>query len=199
MTNVYLPEVKENRQAGYDIDPIFLNRWSPRSFKTDAVPEEVLFSLFEAARWAPSGSNEQPWRFVFARTQEDKARFYPFIAEGNRAWCEKAPVLVLVLSKTISSRGTHLRSHALDAGTAWGYMALEATRQGLATHAMGGFDPEKAREVLGIPAEYEPQIVIAVGYQGEKEALSEAFQEREKPSSRRPLDETVFEGVFTEK
>lgn len=199
MAKVYLPEVQENRQAGHDIDPVFLNRWSPRSYKTDAVPDEVLFSLFEAARWAPSGSNEQPWRFIFARTQEDRERFYPFIADGNRAWCEKAPVLVLVLSKTISSRETHLRSHAFDAGAAWGYLALEATRQGLVTHAMGGFDPEKAREVLSIPAEYDLHAVIAVGYQGEKEVLSEAFQEREKPSSRRPLEETVFEGVFQEK
>jgi nitroreductase len=198
MMNHYLPQVKEHREADHEIDSVFLNRWSPRSYKSDPVPDEVLFSLFEAARWAPSGSNEQPWRFILARTQEDKERFYPFIAEGNRIWCEKAPVLVLIVSKTISSRGTHLRSHAFDAGTAWGYLALEATRQGLITHAMGGFDPEKAREVLGIPAEFEPQAVIAIGYQGEKEALPENLQEREKPSARRDLSETVFEGIFKE-
>ncbi|MGE7271742.1 nitroreductase family protein [Brevibacillus panacihumi] len=197
--NVLTPEVKENRQAGHDIDPVFLNRWSPRSYKTDPVSDEVLSRLFEAARWAPSGSNEQPWRFIVARTQEDKERFYPFIAEGNRIWCEKAPVLVLLLSKTISSRGTALRSHALDAGAAWGYLALEATRQDLVTHAMGGFDPQKAREDLGIPSEYEPQIVIAIGYQGVKEELPEALQEREKPSTRQPLESLVFEGVFSQK
>lgn len=199
MMNQYLPQVKESREASYDIDPIFLNRWSPRSYKSDAIPDEVLFSLFEAARWAPSASNEQPWRFVFACTQEDKERFYPFIAEGNRVWCEKAPVLVLAISKTISSRNTHNRAHAFDTGTAWGYLALEATRQGLVTHAMGGFDPEKAREALGIPEGYEPQAVIAVGYQGDKAALNEVLQEREKPSARRTLSETVFEGVFTAK
>ncbi|MDF2684237.1 MAG: nitroreductase family protein [Brevibacillus sp.] len=199
MMNQYLPQVQENREAGHDIDPVFLNRWSPRSFKSDAIADEVLFSLFEAARWAPSASNEQPWRFVFARTEEDKERFYPFIAEANRVWCEKAPVLVLVISKTISSRDTHNRAHAFDTGTAWGYLALEATRQGLVTHAMGGFDPEKAREVLGIPEGYEPHAVIAVGYQGDKEALNEVLQEREKPSTRRTLSETAFEGVFTAK
>lgn len=199
MMNHYLPQVKEHREAGHEIDSVFLNRWSPRSYKSDPVPDKVLFSLFEAARWAPSGSNEQPWRFILARTQEDKERFYPFIAEGNRIWCEKAPVLLLIVSKTISSRGTNLRSHAFDAGAAWGYLALEATRQGLITHAMGGFDPEKASEVLGIPAEFEPQAVIAIGYQGEKEALPENLQEREKPSARRDLSETVFEGIFKEK
>nr|WP_235615893.1 nitroreductase family protein [Brevibacillus reuszeri] len=199
MMNEYLPQVKEHRHAGHEIDPVFLNRWSPRSYKSDSIPDEVLNSIFEAARWAPSASNEQPWRFIVARTEEDKARFYPFIADGNRIWCEKAPVLVLIVSQTMGSRGAYNRAHAFDAGTAWGFLALEATRQGLATHAMGGFDPEKAREVLGIPEDYEAHAVIAIGYQGEKEALSEAMQEREKPSSRRALSETVFEGVFTKK
>lgn len=199
MTNPFLPQVQEYRKPGYDIDAVFLNRWSPRSFKSDQVPNEVLFSLFEAARWAPSGSNEQPWRFILARTQEDRERFYPFIAEGNRVWCEKAPVLVLIVSKTINSRGTASPSHAFDAGAAWGYLALEATRQGLVTHAMGGFDREKARAALGIPEGYEPHAVIAIGYQGEKEELPEALQEREKPSGRRELSEMVFEGVFSEK
>ncbi|USG65851.1 nitroreductase family protein [Brevibacillus ruminantium] len=199
MTKSYLPQVEEHRTAAYEIDPVFLNRWSPRSYKEDQIADEVLFSLFEAARWAPSGSNEQPWRFMIARTPEDKQRFYSFIAEGNRIWCEKAPVLALILSKTINSRGDHLRSHAFDAGAAWGYLALEATKKGLVTHAMGGFDPEKAREVLSVPADYELHAVIAIGYQGEKEALPEALQEREKPSSRRELSETVFEGVFEAK
>lgn len=168
MTKSHFPEVAENRSAAYEIDPVFLNRWSPRSFKEDQVPDDVLFSLFEAARWAPSASNEQPWRFIVARTAEDKQRFYPFIAEGNRIWCEKAPVLALILSKTVSGRGTFNRAHAFDAGAAWGYLALQATKLGLITHAMGGFDPEKAKEVLGVPDDYELHAVIAIGYQGKK-------------------------------
>ncbi|MEJ8548362.1 nitroreductase family protein [Brevibacillus borstelensis] len=199
MTKSYLPGVAENRKAAYEIDPVFLNRWSPRSFKEEPVPDDVLFSLFEAARWAPSGSNEQPWRFIIARTPEDKQRFYPFIADGNRIWCEKAPVLALVLSKTVNGRGDFNRAHAFDAGAAWGYLALQATKQGLITHAMGGFDPEKARAALGVPDDYELHAVIAIGYQGEKEALPEQLQEREKPSGRRELVQTVFEGVFEEK
>lgn len=105
----------------------------------------------------------------------------------------------MILSKTVSGRGTFNRAHAFDAGAAWGYLALQATKLGLITHAMGGFDPEKAKEVLGVPDDYELHAVIAIGYQGEKEALPEQLQEREKPSGRRELSQTVFEGVFEEK
>lgn len=199
MMNQILPLVKENRKASHDIDPVFLNRWSPRSYKSDPIPEEVLYSVLEAARWAPSANNEQPWRFVLARSQEDKERFYSFIADANRVWCEKAPVLILAVAKTISSRGTHNRAYAFDTGAACGFLSLEASRQGLITHVMGGFDREKASEVLGIPDGYEPQVVIAIGYQGDKEVLPEALQEREKPSARCELSETVMEGVFAEK
>jgi nitroreductase len=196
MMNQYLPQVAEYRKASYEVDPVFLNRWSPRSFKSDPIPDEVLFSLFEAARWAPSANNEQPWRFILARSKEERERFYPFIADGNRVWCEKAPVLALILSKTVNAKGVNNRAHAFDAGAAWGYLALEAARRGLIAHAMGGFDPDKAREVLKVPDEYELHAVIAIGYQGEKDALPEQLQEREKPSGRRELSETVFKGVF---
>ncbi|MGG1444188.1 nitroreductase family protein [Brevibacillus laterosporus] len=185
-----------HRESKHAIDPIYLNRWSPRSFAEKPVEAEVLYRIFEAARWAPSGSNEQPWRYILARTPEDRATFLKFIMPGNTAWCDKAPVLALLLSRKLSSRGEPLRSHSFDAGTSWGYLALECVRQGLVTHAMGGFYPDKARELLNIPEEYEAEVVIAIGYQGEKEALSEAFQEREIPNNRRELEETIFEGKF---
>ncbi|WP_400161790.1 nitroreductase family protein [Brevibacillus sp. TJ4] len=194
-----LPQVQEHRKAAYDIDPLFLNRWSARSYRPDPVADDVLYSLLEAAHWAPSGNNEQPWRFVIARTAEEKERFYSFINEGNLIWCKQAPVLVLLVSKTVSSRGTTLRTHAFDAGAAWGYLALEATRKGLVTRAMGGYDRDKAREVLGIPDGFEPQIVIAIGHPGEKDALPEALQEREQPTQRVPLSELVYEGAFSAK
>ncbi|HZG85775.1 nitroreductase family protein [Paenibacillus sp.] len=183
------------RQPAYDIDPVFIQRWSPRSFANKDVPEETLFSLFEAARWAPSANNMQPWRFIVARTKEDLETFHSFILPGNLAWCQNAPALAVLASATTTERGDN-RAHAFDAGTAWGYLALEATRQGLVTHAMGGFDREKARAALGLPDDVEPQIVIAIGYRGEKEALPENLQEREQPNGRRPLNETVFEGGF---
>ncbi|WP_106496749.1 nitroreductase family protein [Lentibacillus sp. Marseille-P4043] len=190
-------EVKEFRKASHDIDPIFIKRWSPRSFLNKEVPCDVLHSVFEAARWAPSAANIQPWRFITARSQEDREKFLSFIYEGNVAWCDKAPVLVAVVSKMDSEfTGGDNPTHAFDTGAAWGYLALEAARKGLATHAMGGFDREKAKEVLNIPENYVVHAIVALGYKGEKELLLEQFQEREKPSNRNEVEEFMFEGTF---
>ncbi|NRD78956.1 nitroreductase family protein [Bacillus sp. BRMEA1] len=183
-------EIKKYRQADYEIDPVFLNRWSPRSFLEKEVPEKVLMRVFEAARWAPSANNLQPWRFILARTQEDREKFHSFILERNRQWCEKAPVLAVLISDKEDP------AHAFDVGTAWGYLSLQAVKEGLITHAMGGFQKDLARETLNIPNNFDVQVVIAIGYQGEKEALPEDFQPREQPSNRRPLKETIFEGTF---
>ncbi|HEX6923280.1 MAG TPA: nitroreductase family protein [Bacillales bacterium] len=191
-------DIRDFRKPEYAVEPVFLERWSPRSFKNKEVSDEVLFSLFEAAKWAPSASNIQPWRFVIARTETEREKFYSFIFEGNRAWCEKAPVLAVVVSKETKPNGDLNRSHAFDAGTAWGSLALQAHAKGLIVHGMGGFDPEKARDVLGIPNDYEVHAVIAIGYQDEKDQLPEKIRDREKPSDRRPLRETVFEGGFGE-
>lgn len=188
--------VMTRRQSSYDIDPIFLERWSPRSYSDKEVPDEDLYSIFEAARWAPSAANVQPWRFIIAKTKEEREKFYPFIMEGNRLWCEKAPVLAVLISNMVTAKGQPNGSHAFDAGTAWGYLALEAKKKGLATHAMGGFYEAKAKENLSIPEEYAVNAVISIGYQGEKETLTETLQEREMPSDRRPLSETLFEGTF---
>lgn len=183
------------RKPGFEVSSQFINRWSPRSFLEKEIPEDVLFSLFEAARWAPSASNVQPWRFVIARTPEDREKFHSFILPGNLVWCTKAPVLAVILSQTAIERGAN-GWHAFDAGAAWGYLALEAHNKGLITHAMGGFDQEKAREVLNVPDDYAIQAVIAIGYQGEKEVLPDNLQEREQPNDRRPLKESLFEGSF---
>ncbi|WP_126426933.1 nitroreductase family protein [Brevibacillus marinus] len=191
------PEVAEHRHAAYDIIPLILNRWSPRSFLPTAVPDDVLFRLFEAARWAPSAGNLQPWRYIIARQQADRERFYTFIHEGNRRWCEQAPVLAVILAKKTNTQGEPNPAYAFDAGASWAYLALEAVRQGLVTHAMGGFDREKARDVLAIPDDYDPLAVIAIGYRGERSALPADLQEREKPSSRLSLQEIVLEGRFT--
>ncbi|MBT2217622.1 nitroreductase family protein [Virgibacillus dakarensis] len=186
-------EVEAFRKASYDIDPIYVNRWSPRSFLDKEVPEDILHSVFEAARWAPSAANIQPWRFVTARKQTDRERFLTFINEGNVAWCKKAPVLIAVISKTDSeTTGGHNQAHAFDTGTAWGYLALEAFRKGLITHAMGGFDREKAKEVLNIPENYNVHAIVALGYKGEKDLLMEQYRDREKPSSRKEVEEFMF-------
>ncbi|WP_188454060.1 nitroreductase family protein [Virgibacillus oceani] len=193
-------EVKEFRKAAHDIDPIYVKRWSPRAFMNKEVPKDILYSVFEAARWAPSAANIQPWRFITAQNEEERKKFLSFIYEGNIAWCEKAPVLVAVVSKTDSTfTGGHNPSHAFDTGAAWGYLALEAARKGLVSHAMGGFDHEKAKKVLNIPENYDIHAIIALGYQGEKDLLLEQYQEREKPSDRNEVGAFMFEGTFQEK
>ncbi|MFD1038792.1 nitroreductase family protein [Virgibacillus byunsanensis] len=192
--------VKDFRNASYDIDPIYLKRWSPRSFKDKEVSDEDLNSIFEAARWAPSAANVQPWRFIFAQSAEDRNKFLSFIHDGNVAWCDKAPVLVAVVSKMDEVRfGGDNPTHAFDTGAAWGFLALEAIRKGLITHAMGGFDREKAKKVLHIPENYMIHAIVAVGYQGETAELKEQYQEREKPSDRHEVESFISEGIFIEK
>jgi nitroreductase len=183
------------RKPDFEISTQFIDRWSPRSFLEKEIPEDILFSVFEAARWAPSASNVQPWRFVVARTKEDLENFHSFIVPGNLTWAKFAPALAVIISETKTERGENAW-HAFDAGTAWSHLALEAANKGLITHAMGGFDKEKARQVLNVPADYSIHAVIAIGYQGEKNTLPENLQEREKPSGRRPLKESLFEGTF---
>lgn len=196
MNQIHLNEINNLREPDHEIHPQFLSRWSPRSFSTQEVPEDILMSLFEAARWAPSGSNLQPWRYIVARTPEERAAFHTFINAGNLEWCHKAPVLALLISHTRTPSGNFNRSHTFDAGTSWGYLALEGDNQGLITHAMGGFDPVLARTTLEIPDDYELQAVIAIGYRGSKDALPEKFHDREFPNSRRPAQESLFSGKF---
>lgn len=194
-----MTSLKEYRTASHDIDPIYLKRWSPRSFLNKEVPESVLHSIFEAARWAPSAANMQPWHFVVARNEADHEKFLSFINENNVLWCKHAPVLIAITSKMDSDLFGDNITHAFDTGAAWGYLALEATRKGLITHGMGGFDRDKAREVLQVPDNYAIQAVVAIGYKGEKETLDEKFHDREKPSDRKEVNEFISEGMFIKK
>lgn len=187
MSNLH---VKQARHADYEIDSTFLNRWSPRSFLEKEVPEDVLMSVLEAARWAPSAMNSQPWRFIIARTKEDREKFHSFIKEGNRKWCEKAPVLVAIISDK------NVQSHVFDTGASWGFLSLQATKNGLITHPMAGFYQDQAREALNVPDDFDIQLIVAIGYQGEKDALPTELKEREQPSSRRPVNESIFEGEY---
>lgn len=187
--------MNEFRQSTYDIDPVFINRWSPRAFQTKEVPDDVLFSLFEAARFAPSAGNLQPWRFMIARSEKEKERFYSFIMEGNLLWCKTAPVLALLLSKASTEHGPNI-SHEIDAGAAWSHLSIAAAQKGLITRAMGGFYRAQARALLHIPEDYDPLLIIAIGYQADKEILPESLQDREIPTGRRSLDEILFENEF---
>jgi nitroreductase len=197
MQNEISPEVAAMRQADYPLDAVFLNRWSPRAFSSREVPEDVMLAAFEAARWAASSFNEQPWRFVIARSEEDRKRFLSFLMEANQVWAKDAPVLIVVCSKkTFSHNGSPNRVYQFDAGAASAYLALGATLNGLIVHGMAGFDQDGARATLGLPTDFEPIAVFALGYHGDAAQLPEEIAAREVPIGRRPVKDSIMEGRF---
>lgn len=191
------------RQPEHPIAEQFLSRWSPRSLTGEALSESEVLSLLEAARWAPSASNIQPWRFVYAQAGTPGfdailAGLVPF----NQGWANKASALIVVLSKTTSVAPGQTEAkpnawHAFDAGAAWMSLALQAQHQGLVTHAMGGFVADTLRAGLGIPADVAVNAVVAVGKPGDKAALPEGLQAREMPSTRLPLAQVASAGRYT--
>lgn len=187
-----------NRIAGHDVNELFLKRWSPRAMSGESLSEEQLMSLFEAARWAPSSYNNQPWRFVYARRDTKQWNsLFNLLGDFNKIWAQNAAVLVVVVSKKVFDHNDKpSRTHAFDAGAAWENLALQGSLMGLAIHAMEGFDYDKARHVLKIPEEYEIQAMVAIGKLGKKDALPPDMQTREIPSKRKPVSEFVSEGVF---
>lgn len=198
IVNEIAAEVQDQRISDYPVSPLFLNRWSTRAFSNREVSDQDLYTVLDAAHWAPSAFNDQPWRFFVAKTEEQRSVFHQFINEFNLSWASSAPVLILVASDKLRANGDPNGAHAFDAGAAWASMAIQATMLGLFTHAMGGFDRDKARQMLNIPDQFDLHAVIALGYHGDKSALPEAFQQREVPNDRRPLNELVFEGKFEE-
>lgn len=182
------------------IHELLARRWSPRAFAEQPVGREQLRSLFEAARWAPSSSNEQPWRFVMA-TKDDQAayaRLLDCLLEGNRKWAFRAPVLILSVACMNFDDNAKPNRHALhDTGMALENLLLQATALGLVAHPMAGFDIERARVELTIPSGYEPVAMIAVGYPGDLNVLPDYLQQREmKPRERKPLTEIAFAGQW---
>jgi nitroreductase len=186
------------RQADHPIDSIFVKRWSPRAMAGEPISEQELMTLFEAARWAPSSYNEQPWRFLYARRDTKPWRtFFDLLVELNQSWTKNAAVLiVLIAKKTFTHNGEPNRVHIFDAGSAWENLALQAARMGLVAHGMAGFDEEKARRDLGVPEDFTVAAMIALGQPGRSEDLPEALRGREVPSSRKPVAEFVCEGKF---
>jgi nitroreductase len=192
------PEVQKTRSTTYDINPLIVNRWSPRSFANDEITDKELFSLFEAARWAPSSSNSQPWRFIYAkRNSKNWNDLFNLLIDFNKQWCADASALVVIVSrKNFENNGKPSITHQFDTGAAWENLAIQAVSQGLVTHAMAGFDYEKARRDLVVPDDYEVVAMVAIGKRGPKEKLSTELQAREVPNVRKPLSEIVMEGKF---
>lgn len=182
-----------SRTFQYDIMTEIKDRWSPRAFSPEPVSEEQIMTLLEAARFAPSCNNEQPWRFLVAQNSERLQRMRSALNEGNRRWAENAPVLIMILSKkTFTRNGKENYWNMFDAGTAWGYLSLEAQRQGLYSHAMGGFNKELARSLFSVSDDYHIITIVAVGKPGEKRMLDEDLLDREKPADRTPLRDLLL-------
>lgn len=194
LTDTEKRTIKE-ADTDYPIHDLLQKRWSPRAFANKPVDSELLKQIFEAARWAPSSYNEQPWHFIVARQEEEEAfeKLSQVLNEFNRGWAKKAPVLGLGLAKQTFDLDGRPNPHAEhDLGQAIAHLTFEATRHDLYVHQMAGILPDKARRLYDIGEDYEPKTMFAIGYKGEPELLGEDLQKQEEGSrSRKPLDEIV--------
>jgi nitroreductase len=181
------------------LHPLISKRWSPRAFDSRPLSPETLAALLEAARWAPSSANEQPWRFVEVGREDDaREPLLAALSPGNRRWAERAPVLMVVAARALSGRTGRPNPHAWhDAGLATAQLLTQATALGIGAHVMGGFDPQVARDAVGIPEGFDPVSVIAIGFVAPAETLPDDLRERERaPRVRLPLREIAFAGRF---
>ena len=177
------------------LDPIFLQRWSPRSFSSEPVSDDELAAVFEAARWAPSWMNNQPWYYVYATGGADKDAILSVIMDRNRDWAQHAPVVGLMIAKT-ELQGLMGSSRDFDAGQAAMAMQLQATELGLSMHLLGGMDVDAAHELVGLDPEVGRVVCgFVLGRRGPLEQLHEKLQEREMPSPRKPVSDFAFEGT----
>ena len=178
---------------------LLLSRVSSRAFSPERLSEEELMSLFEAARWAPSSYNGQPWRFVYGRRGEkDWDVLFNVLIDFNKGWCKAADTLVLVTSrKNFEHNDKPSVTAEFDTGAAWMSLAIEAHARNIVTHGMQGFDYEAIRKELQIPETYNVEAMIAIGKPGKIDTLPKELQEKETPSLRKPLQEIVSKGKFT--
>lgn len=198
-----MPETDKHAVTTYPIHDLLSSRWSPRAFADRPIPSEVLGSLFEAARWAPSSRNLQPWHFVFAARHQDQdgfARILSTLVGANRSWGQHASVLLIAVTEPNPDNGRGPNAYAhYDVGQAMAHLSIQAMASGLYVHQMGGFRREKASELLEIPDNFEPVVSAAIGYLADPSMLSETMRERElAPRSRHPLSERVFSAKWGE-
>ena len=180
-------DMERYRRPDYPVDKLFVERWSPRAFSGERFTSEELMILFEAARWAPSSYNSQPWRLIYAeRETPEWNNLFELLVDFNKQWAAKAAVLVVFLSrKNFEWNGEPAPTHSFDVGAAWENLALQASLRGWVAHGMQGFDYKKAREAMA-----------ALGKPGVPEDLPESMQEREFPSGRKPVQEFAMRGRF---
>ncbi len=188
----------KKRVKEFDCSDMFVTRWSPRALTHENVNKDILMKLFEAARWAPSSYNEQPWRIIYALNGEKGwSEIYESMVEFNQSWTKTAGALLVICStKTFSKNNKENRHNGFDAGSAWMSIALEAQKLGLYAHGMAGFDTEKIRKSFSIPNDVEIYALVAIGGLGKKEDLPSEMQEQEILSSRKKVEDFAFEGEF---
>lgn len=190
------------RTAHHPVDPLFTDRWSPRAFDGSEVPDADLRTMFEAARWAPSASNSQPWHFLYAKRGDAHwDMFLSLLIPWNQSWAHTASVLIFIISDTTptTDRKGHPKAsptHAFDTGAAWVSLALQATRMGYHAHGMAGIEYDAARERLGLPDRYQLNAACAIGRIGDMEQLDEKLRAREFPSDRKPQTDFVHAGAW---
>jgi len=191
-------DIEQFRPNAHGSDDIFRNRWSPRSMTGEPIDDNVLMALFEAAHWAPSSYNNQPWRFIYGhRDTPEWAMLFNLLVEFNQKWCANAAVLVVVVSRTtFDHNGQPSRTHSFDAGAAWGMMALEGSLRGLVVHGMQGFDYDRAKKDLGIPDGYEVEAMAAIGVMDEPSKLPADMAKNEHPNQRKDILCLAVKGRF---
>lgn len=194
--------MKTERTPDHPIAPIFLDRWSPRAYDATAMPASDLLTIVEAARWAPSAFNIQPWRFLYSHRNDAHWQNYLSLLDPfNASWAGHASALVFVLSDTVMpGQGNRMpkpsRTHSFDTGAAWAQLALQATALGYQAHAMAGINFEKSQRDLAVPERFRVEIAVAIGKRADPSTLPQELQQREHPSQRLSVREIAFAGAF---
>ncbi|USJ28416.1 nitroreductase family protein [Ensifer adhaerens] len=192
----------DKRKADYPIPGMFVERWSARALTGEGIAREELLTLLEAARWAPSAFNAQPWRFVYTmRGDEGWESLFSTLLPLNQSWVQRAAAIVFLVSKTtridmISGQEVANTTHAFDTGAAWGYLALHAHLKGWVAHAMIGLDFARATAVIGLPDDHIVLAAVAIGRQGSTDTLPENLKPRELPSPREKLETLTYHVRF---
>ena len=188
---------RRERVPDHEIERMLYERWSPRAMSGEQLSQDQLMRLFEAARWAPSSFNRQPWHFLYAlRETEHWPTFLDLLTASNQSWAKDAAALILILSRTQTDDGAPIPTHSFDTGAAWQNLALQGASMGLVIHGIAGFDHARARSALEVPDDHHVEAMIAVGRPGEVEQLPEKYQQRERPRSRKPTDQIATAGPF---
>lgn len=194
------PLIASTRHADPRVLPLIVERWSPRSFDRSEIPDADLHTIFEAAGWAPSAYNNQPWTFLYAkRGDANWERFLSILIPFNAGWVKDASALVYFVSDTMMGEGADAKpSHtgSFDTGAAWAQMALQASAMGYHTHGMIGLDLDHARTELHVPERYRIEAAAAIGRRGPVESLPDMLREREVPSTRKPVEQFAIAGSF---